>query len=94
MLAIHQRFYAALALNDLIQEVPLSVVSAKYDCTRGILQSLQQTTSTFAGMLTVFCNRLGWFTLELIFSHFQRRLHFGIQQELCNLVQLSSLNAQ
>lgn len=48
-LAVHQRFYATLALNDLIQEMPLSKVAEKYDCTRGILQSLQQTTSTFAG---------------------------------------------
>ncbi|GFV45792.1 DNA polymerase theta [Trichonephila clavipes] len=93
-LAVHQRFYASLALNDLIQEVPLSVVAEKYDCTRGILQSLQQTTSTFAGMLTVFCNRLGWYNLELLFASFQKRVHFGIQQELCDLVRLSTLNAQ
>nr|XP_015918489.1 DNA polymerase theta isoform X2 [Parasteatoda tepidariorum]XP_015918490.1 DNA polymerase theta isoform X2 [Parasteatoda tepidariorum]XP_042897300.1 DNA polymerase theta isoform X2 [Parasteatoda tepidariorum] len=92
--AIHQRFYAALALNDLIQELPLSVVSEKYDCSRGILQSLQQSTSTFAGMLTIFCSRLKWHNLELLFSHFQRRVHFGIQQELCDLVRLSTLNAQ
>ncbi|CAL1266804.1 unnamed protein product [Larinioides sclopetarius] len=93
-LAVHQRFYATLALNDLIQEMPLSAVAEKYDCTRGILQSLQQTTSTFAGMLTVFCNRLGWYNLELLFSSFQKRVHFGIQQELCDLVRLSTLNAQ
>ncbi|GFR12403.1 DNA polymerase theta [Trichonephila clavata] len=93
-LAVHQRFYASLALNDLIQEMPLNVVAEKYDCTRGILQSLQQTTSTFAGMLTVFCNRLGWYNLELLFASFQKRVHFGIQQELCDLVRLSTLNAQ
>ncbi|GIY31215.1 hypothetical protein CDAR_80911 [Caerostris darwini] len=93
-LAVHQRFFATLALNDLIQEMPLSVVSEKYSCTRGILQSLQQTTSTFAGMLTVFCNRLGWHNLELLFASFQKRVHFGIQQELCDLVRLSTLNAQ
>lgn len=48
-MAVHQRFYATLALNDLIQEVPLPIVAKKYDCTRGVLQSLQQSTSTFAG---------------------------------------------
>ncbi|KAF8772980.1 DNA polymerase theta like protein [Argiope bruennichi] len=85
-LAVHQRFYSALALNDLIQEVSLSAVAERYGCTRGILQSLQQTTSTFAGMLTIFCNRLGWYNLELLFSSFQKRVHFGIQQELCDLL--------
>ncbi|GFS29474.1 DNA polymerase theta [Nephila pilipes] len=93
-LAVHQRFFASLALNDLIQEMPLNLVAEKYNCTRGILQSLQQTTSTFAGMLTVFCNRLGWYNLELLFASFQKRVHFGIQQELCDLVRLSTLNAQ
>ncbi|KAG8177561.1 hypothetical protein JTE90_026190 [Oedothorax gibbosus] len=93
-MAVHQRFYATLALNDLIQEVPLPVVAKKYDCTRGVLQSLQQSTSTFAGMLTTFCNRLGWHNLELLFSSFQKRVHFGVQQELCDLVRLPTLNAQ
>lgn len=45
-------------------------------------------------MLTTFCNRLGWHNLEMLFSSFQKRVHFGIQQELCDLVRLSTLNAQ
>ncbi len=50
LLAIHQRFYTALALNDLVNEVPLSLVSQKYGASKGMLQSLQQAASTFAGM--------------------------------------------
>lgn len=45
-------------------------------------------------MLTIFCNKLGWYNLELLFSQFQKRVHFGIQPELCDLIQLSALNAQ
>ncbi|XP_076358965.1 DNA polymerase theta-like [Tachypleus tridentatus] len=93
-LLTHKRFYAALALNELVQEVPLSQVSRKYDCPKGVLQSLQQGAATFAGMVTVFCNRLGWHNLELLISQFHNRLHFGIQRELCDLVRLTSLNAQ
>ena len=33
-LAIHQRFYTALALHDLAHEVPLSEVAAKYGATK------------------------------------------------------------
>ena len=34
-LAVHQRFYTALALHDLVNEVPLGVVSQKYGATKG-----------------------------------------------------------
>ena len=66
MLAIHQRFYTALALNDLVNEMRLPAVSAKYGASKGMLQSLQQAASTFAGMVTSFCGRLGWHSLELL----------------------------
>ncbi|XP_063592844.1 DNA polymerase theta-like [Penaeus indicus] len=93
-LAVHQRFYTALALHELVQEVPLNTVARKYAATRGMLQSLQQSAATFAGMVTVFCNRLGWHSMELLLAQFQDRLHFGIQRELCDLVRLTLLNGQ
>jgi hypothetical protein len=34
-------------------------------------QSLQQAASTFAGMVTVFCAKLGWHSLELLVGQFQ-----------------------
>ncbi|XP_045135227.1 DNA polymerase theta-like [Portunus trituberculatus] len=94
-LAVHQRFYASLALQDLVQEVPLDEVAHKFGASRGVLQALQQSASTFAGMVTVFCNRLGWHNLELLVAQFRDRLQFGIQRDLCDLMQLSPLlNAQ
>ena len=51
-LSIHHRFYVALALNDLVNEVSLSRVAKKYDASKGMLQGLQQTVSTFAGMVS------------------------------------------
>ena len=50
-LAIHQRFYTALALHDLVNEMPLSNVAAKYGATKGMLQNLQQAASTFSGKI-------------------------------------------
>ncbi|XP_053395972.1 DNA polymerase theta-like [Mercenaria mercenaria] len=94
LLAIHKRFYTALVLHDLVQETPLNVVARKYNCNKGQLQSLQQSAATFAGMVTVFCARLGWSNLELILSQFQNRLTFGVQRELCDLVRISALNGQ
>ena len=91
-LAIHQRFYTALALHDLVNEMPLHKVAAKFGATKGMLQSLQQAASTFSGMVTVFCDRLGWNNLELLVGQFQSRLEFGIQRELVGLCSLISVD--
>ncbi|XP_068038024.1 DNA polymerase theta isoform X4 [Anomalospiza imberbis] len=93
-MAIHKRFFTSLALLDLISEVPLQDMTKKYGCSRGQLQSLQQSAATYAGMVTVFCNRLGWHNMELLLSQFQSRLTFGVHRELCDLVRVSLLNAQ
>ncbi|XP_063250098.1 DNA polymerase theta [Prinia subflava] len=93
-MAIHKRFFTSLALLDLISEVPLQDMTEKYGCSRGQLQSLQQSAATYAGMITVFCNRLGWHNMELLLSQFQSRLTFGVHRELCDLVRVSLLNAQ
>ncbi|KAL8575274.1 hypothetical protein ACOMHN_001819 [Nucella lapillus] len=91
--AIHRRFYTALALHDLVQEVPLLEVAAKYSCNKGQLQSLMQSAATFAGMVTVFCARLGWSNMELLFAQFQQRLTLGVTRELCDLVRIPLLTA-
>ncbi|KAM3848147.1 LOW QUALITY PROTEIN: DNA polymerase theta [Vipera latastei] len=93
-MAIHKRFFTSLALLDLINEVPLKDVAKKYGCSRGQLQSLQQSAATYAGMITIFCKQLGWHNMEQLLSQFQSRLNFGIQRELCDLVRISLLNAQ
>lgn len=43
------RFFTTLVLHDLVNEVPLGTVASKYRCSRGQLQSLQQSASTYAG---------------------------------------------
>ncbi|XP_044743905.1 DNA polymerase theta-like [Chrysoperla carnea] len=91
-LHIHRRFYVALALRELVEEVPLATVAEKYKCNRGLLQSLQQSASTFAGMVTAFSKQLGWSSVELLVSQFQDRLQFGVSRELLDLARMPSLN--
>ncbi|KAM4888552.1 DNA polymerase theta [Thomomys bottae] len=93
-MAVHKRFFTSLVLLDLINEVSLKEINQKYGCNRGQIQSLQQSAAVYAGMITVFSNRLGWHNMELLLSQFQKRLTFGIQRELCDLVRVSLLNAQ
>lgn len=91
---INSRFYTALVLNELINETPLNNVAVKYKMSRGTLQSLQQTTSTFAGIVKSFCNALNWDMLALIVSQFQDRIFFGVHQDLIELMKISVLNGQ
>ncbi len=57
------------------------------------MQSLQQSSSTYASMIHVFCNRLGWFNLELLVEQFQTRLMFGVQRQLVDLIRIKLLNS-
>lgn len=52
------RFYTALALRDLVNEVPLSEVATKFQCARGFLQGLQQAAATFAGTFSLLIQRI------------------------------------
>lgn len=88
------RFYTALALLDLVNESPVNEVAARYKCSRGLLQSLQQMASTFAGIVTAFCKALNWSMLALIIDQFKERLFFGVHRDLIELMRLPNLNGQ
>ncbi|CAL8087638.1 unnamed protein product [Calicophoron daubneyi] len=87
----HRRFYTALALYRLVCEDELSTVAERFGLNRGLLQSLQQQAATYAGMVTVFCNRLGWVHMERLVANFQSRLFYGVSEELVDLVRLLPL---
>lgn len=50
--------------------------------------------STFAGVVTSFCNALQWNMLALIISQFKERLFFGVHYTLIDLMKISNLNGQ
>ena len=54
----------ALALQEVMHEVPIKQVAEKYMVTEGLLQYLWINMETFAGRVTVFCGKLDW-TLHL-----------------------------
>ncbi|CAH8871843.1 unnamed protein product [Trichobilharzia szidati] len=90
-LSLHRRFYTALVLYRLVNEDGLQAVARKFGVNRGLLQSLQQQAATYAGMVTIFCNRLGWSHMERIIANFQSRLCYGVSEELVDLIRLLPL---
>ncbi|TPX37004.1 DNA-directed DNA polymerase [Synchytrium microbalum] len=88
------RFFASLMLADLVREVSFEQIMDKYNFrNRGLLQSLQSSAATFAGMVTVFCERLGWTNLQLLVQQFQDRLNFGVENELLELARIPGIKA-
>jgi DNA polymerase theta len=68
-------------------------VATKYKIPRGLLQSLQQSASTFAAILTNFCDSLQWNLLVLILKQFRERLFFGIHPDLIELMKIPSITS-
>lgn len=54
-ISFSSRFFTTLVLQGLVNEEPLGVLAAKYNCSRGQLQSLQQSASTYAGTFSSVC---------------------------------------
>ncbi len=93
-LQIISRFYRALGIFDLINEIPIEIVSSKYQVPRGTLQSLQISASQYAGMITIFCEKLGWAHLRNLLATFQNQIEAGVHRELLDLVRCPFISAR
>lgn len=85
---ICKRFWVALILTDLIQEVDMLDVQQKYAVPRGTIQGLQDRASRFASMVAAFCEKLGWYDLEALITKFQSRVLHGVRQEILALSEI------
>lgn len=90
----YKRFFVALALNDIISEIPIHELRQKYGLEKGALQSLQTHVSMFAGMVSSFCNKVGWSNFELLFRHLEARIEFGVQEDLIELMRIPTMNVR
>ncbi|MCJ1306382.1 hypothetical protein MMC25_000024 [Agyrium rufum] len=85
---VHRRFYAALQLRDLCNEMPVHVVARKYEVPRGFVQTLAQTCEGFAAGMIKFCARMGWGMLTSILEHMCDRLKAGARADLLELARI------
>lgn len=77
---IYKRFYAALQLRDLCNEMPIHAVARKYDMPRGAIQNLAQTCHGFAAGMIKFCERMKWGILAAALDHMSDRLKAGMYE--------------
>ncbi|CAJ0577754.1 unnamed protein product, partial [Mesorhabditis spiculigera] len=90
--SICKRFFAAMVLQDLINEKPMAEVAQKFRLNRGSLQAFQQHSAMHAAMVVTFSSRIGYYMLHKVLEEFSYRLAFGIRRELSELVQLEGID--
>ncbi|KAI5465910.1 hypothetical protein BGZ63DRAFT_348767 [Mariannaea sp. PMI_226] len=91
---VYRRFYLALQLRDLCNEVPIHVVARKYDMPRGTVQNLSQTCQGFAAGMIKFCEAMGWGMLAAALDHFSDRLIAGARADLLALAQITFIKSR
>lgn len=91
---IYRRFYAALQLRDLCNEMPVHTVAKRYGIPRGIVQNLAQTCHVFAAGMIKFCQRMEWGALAAVLDHFSDRLQAGAKTDLLALAQVTFIKSK
>ncbi|CEI38885.1 unnamed protein product [Fusarium venenatum] len=91
---VHRRFYLALQLRDLCNEVPIYVVARKYDVPRGMVQNLSQTCQGFAAGMIKFCEQMSWGVMAAALDHFSDRLVAGARADLLALAKIPFIKSR
>ena len=85
---VHRRFYAALQLRDLCNEMPIHLVARKFEVPRGFVQTLAQICEGFAAGMIKFCDTMGWGMLKAALEHMSDRLKAGARADLLELAKV------
>ncbi|KAI1096206.1 P-loop containing nucleoside triphosphate hydrolase protein [Rostrohypoxylon terebratum] len=91
---VYRRFYLALQLRDLCNEMPIHIVSHKYDAPRGAVQNLAQTCQGFAAGMIKFCEQMGWGAMTAVLDHFSDRLNAGAKSDLLALTKITFIKSR
>ncbi|KAL7715994.1 DNA-directed DNA polymerase [Entamoeba marina] len=91
---VHRKFFYAIILADILNEVSLTAISERYEVPRGNIQALQQQTTAFASIVAQFCTQLGFDHLSAIFQNIVERLKYGAKEELFELVRIPGVKTR
>ncbi|KAK5663458.1 hypothetical protein OQA88_3887 [Cercophora sp. LCS_1] len=90
----YYRFYLALQLRDLCNEMPVHRVARKYDTPRGSIQTLAQTCEGFAAGMIKFCESMDWGAMAAALDHFSDRLKAGARSDLLALAKITFVKSR
>eukprot|EP00898_Chlorokybus_atmophyticus_P003722 jgi/Chlat1/4350/Chrsp29S04503 len=87
------RFYAALMLSKLVQEVPIDDVAQTFSMHKGPLEQLQNSAGRFASAVSKFCECVGWDDLAVITARFASRVERGVRNEVLELTDIPHIKS-
>ncbi|KAK7745282.1 hypothetical protein SLS53_002777 [Cytospora paraplurivora] len=91
---VYHRFYLALQLRDICNEMPIHRVAQKYDMPRGTVQTLAQTCQGFAAGMIKFCEQMGWTVMAAALDHCSDRLKAGARSDLLALANITFVKSR
>ncbi|KUI54059.1 Helicase and polymerase-containing protein TEBICHI [Cytospora mali] len=91
---VYHRFYLALQLQDICNEMSIYRVAQKYDMPRGTVQTLAQTCQGFAAGMIKFCEQMGWGVMAAALDHFTDRLRAGAKSDLLALAKITFVKSR
>ncbi|KAF3762423.1 hypothetical protein M406DRAFT_92805 [Cryphonectria parasitica EP155] len=94
LIRVYHRFYLALQLRELCNEMPVHRVAQKYEVPRGTVQTLAQTCQGFAAGMIKFCEQMGWGVMAAALDHFSDRLKAGARSDLLELARITFVKSR
>lgn len=86
-----QRFHLALALTDLIQEVPIQEIVTRYGINSYDILDEQKTCARFASYIAAICGTLGFSDMEFLINKISDRITAGAQEEILELTKIPQI---
>jgi replicative superfamily II helicase len=83
------RFFLAMVLFEVIQEIPIAEVAHKYGIEKGFISQMMDMAAMFGSMMINFCRDLEFWALQILLVHFVKRVGMGIPRPWKHLSALS-----
>ncbi|KAJ9435807.1 Helicase and polymerase-containing protein TEBICHI, partial [Diplonema papillatum] len=88
-----RRFYLALTLTELLNEVPVPDVAAKYGVEKGWLQNVQINSALFCNMMVGFTESMAWSSLQVTMQSYVKRIGCGVRADCAHLTEIPGVQA-
>lgn len=86
---VYRRFWVALIINDLVKELQLSEICRKFRMSKAFVQQAQRAVAQFAGVISIFCQELGYENIAALVTPLESRINFSCQRDLLDLIKLN-----
>jgi DNA polymerase theta len=86
---IYRRFWVALIINDLVKEMQLFEICNKFRMSKAFVQQAQRAVAQFAGVISIFCQELGYENIAALVTPLESRINFSCQRDLLDLIRLN-----